>query len=149
MKFYRLIIAYCKYKYLLSLFAFAAELPTCWFRSRFTLNHVLSALEENQLYDSQPKHDEIEVVVLPPHEDEDSDMCDDGATSNFIHLPRHILKAEAETPSPAGTAPAPEAQQQPAKRKKKAPRNWGIKKFCFTNSFQSQPAVMVHPLWVI
>ena len=108
-----------------------AELPTCCFRCRFTLSDVLSAQEENQLDDSQLEDDEIEVVVLPPDEggitDEDSDMSDDEATGTFIHLPRRILNAEAETPSLACTVPAPEAQQQPAKRKKKAPRNWGKK----------------------
>ena len=90
-----------------------AELPTCCFRCRFTLNDVLSALEENQLDDSQLEDDEIEVVVLPPDEggitDEDSDMSDDEATGTFIHLPRRILNAEAETPSLACTVPAPEA----------------------------------------
>ena len=108
-----------------------AELPTCCFRCRFTLNDVLSALEENQLDDSQLEDDEIEVVVLPPDEggitDEDSDMSDDEATGTFIHLPRRILNAEAETPSLACTVPAPEAQQQPAKRKKRAPRDSGKK----------------------
>ena len=102
--------------------------------------------------DSQLEDDEIEVVVLPPDEggitDEDSDMSDDEATGTFIHLPRRILNAEAETPSLTCTVPAPEAQQQPAKRKKRAPRNWG-KKFCLPNSFQSQQAVMVCPSWVI
>ena len=45
-----------------------AELPTSCFRSRFTLNDVLSALEEIQFDDSQLEDDEIEVVVLPQDE---------------------------------------------------------------------------------
>ena len=129
-----------------------AELPTCCFRCRFTLNDVLSALEENQLDDSQLEDDEIKVVVLPPDEggitDKDSDMSDGEATGTFIHLPRRILNAEAETLSLACTVPAPEAQQQPAKRKRKR-QETGVKKFCLSNSFQSQHAVMVHPSWVI
>ena len=69
------------------------ELQTCCFRSRFTLNDVLSALEEDQLDDSQLEDDEIEVAVLPPDEgqggitDEDSDMSDVEATGAFVHLP--------------------------------------------------------------
>ena len=95
------------------------------------MNDVLSALEENQLDDSQLEYDEIEFVVLSPDEggitDEDSDMSDDKATGIFIHLPCRILNDEAETPSLACTVPAPEAQEQPAKRKKRKPRNWGKK----------------------
>ena len=90
--------------------------------------------------------------MLPPDErgitDEDSDLSDDEATGTFIHLPRRILNAEAETSSLACTVPAPEAQQQPAKRKKRAPRKWS-KKFYLPIIFQSQQAVMVHLSWVI
>ena len=86
-----------------------AELPTCCFRSTFTLNNVVSVLGENQLDDSQLKDNEMEVVVWPPDEggiaDEDSDMPDDEATGTFIRLPRRILNAEAEMPSFAGIAP--------------------------------------------
>ena len=121
-----------------------AELLTCCFRSRFTLNDVLSALEEDQLDNSKFEEDEIEVAVLPPDEgqdgitDEDSDIFDDEATGAFVHLPCRILNAEAETPSLACTsapkseaqqkhislactsAPKSEAQKQPAKKKEGA-----------------------------
>ena len=66
-----------------------AEILTCCFRSRFTLNDVLSVLEEDQLDDSHFKDDEIEVAVLPSDEgqseitDEDSDMSDD---EGQVHL---------------------------------------------------------------
>ena len=43
-----------------------AELLTCCFCFRFTLNEVLSALEEDQVDDSQFEDYKIEVAVLPP-----------------------------------------------------------------------------------
>ena len=98
------------------------------------MNDVLSALEEDQLDGSQFEDDEIEVAVLLPDEgqsgitDENSDMFDEEATGAFVHWPCRILNAKVETPSLACTsALASEAQKQPAKKKKRAPRNWGRK----------------------
>ena len=87
-----------------------AELLKYCFCSRFTLDDVLSALEKDQLDDSQFEDDEIEVAALPPDEDqggitdEDSDMSDNEATGAFVHLSCRILNAEAETPSLACTS---------------------------------------------
>ena len=114
------------------------------------MNDVLSAQEKNQLDDSQLEDDEIEVVVLPPDEGGithgDSHMSDDDATDTFIHLPRRILNAVAETPSLACTVPASEAQQQLAKRKKRAPRNW-VKKILPSEQL-SEPASGYGPSFV-
>ena len=74
-------------------------------------------------------------------------MSDNEATGTFIYLPRCILNAEAETPSLAHIVPAPEAQQQPAKRKKRASRNW-VKKILPSEQL-SEPASGYDPSWVI
>ena len=72
---------------------------------RYTLNEVLSALEENDREFSNHSEvaAEITISILPPEEegitDEDSDGSDDEITGDFTHLPRRILNSTAHTSS--------------------------------------------------
>ena len=91
---------------------------------RFTLNEVLTELEENQFDKnlSDTSENEIDVAVLPPVEngvtDEDSDNSDDEVVGSFLHLPRHILNSEAKTYTLTKSSSSSDETQVPGKKKK-------------------------------
>ena len=99
---------------------------------RFTLNEVLTELEENQFDEnlSDTSENEIDVAVLPPVEngvtDEDSDNSDDEVVRSFLHLPRRILNSEAETHTLTKSSSSSDETQVPRK-KKKVKRKWNKK----------------------
>ena len=99
---------------------------------RFTLDEVLTELEENQFDEnlSDTSENEIDVAVLPPIEngvtDEDSDNSDDEVVGSFLHLPRRIMNSEAETHTLTKSSSSSDETQVPGK-KKKVERKWNKK----------------------
>ena len=93
---------------------------------RYTLNEVLSALEENDREFSNHSEvaAEITISILPPEEegitDEDSDGSDDEITGDFTHLPRRILNSTAHTSSEVDI----ESEKRPPLPKRKKKRQW-------------------------
>ena len=93
---------------------------------RYTLNEVLSALEENDREFSNHSEvaAEITISILPPEEegitDEDSDGSDDEITGDFTHLPRRILNSTAHTSSEVDI----ESEKRPPHPKRKKKRQW-------------------------
>ena len=93
---------------------------------RYTLNEVLSALEENdrEFSNHSKVAAEITISILPPEEegitDEDSDGSDDEITGDFTHLPKRILNSTAHTSSEVDI----ESEKRPLLPKRKKKRQW-------------------------
>ena len=93
---------------------------------RYTLNEVLSALEENDREFSNHSEvaAEITISILPPEEEEITDEGWDGSvdeiTGDFTHLPRRILNSTAHTSSKVDI----ESEKRPPLPKRKKKRQW-------------------------